>query len=38
MKVSLDNPVTERLLLILRTMRANPNVWTVPARVKMTEN
>lgn len=30
--------MTERLLRILRTMRAKPKVWTVPARVKMREN
>ena len=38
MKVYLDSPVTDLLFLILMTIRANPKVWTVPAKVKINEN
>ena len=38
MKVSLDKPPTDRDFLILSTMRANPNVCTVPDRVNTREN
>lgn len=38
MNISRESPAAERDLVILMTMRANPKVWTVPLRVKITEN
>ena len=38
MNIYLDNPLTERDRVILITIRANPNVCTVPLKVKRTEN
>lgn len=38
MKVSRESPLTDLDLLIFMTMSAKPKVWTVPERVKMTEN
>ncbi len=38
MKVYLDNPPTDLDRLILITINANPNVWTVPESVNTNEN
>lgn len=38
MNIYFERPLTERDLVILITIRANPNVCTVPLNVKMTEN
>ena len=38
MNISLESPATERDLVILMRMSAKPKVWTVPERVKITEN
>jgi len=38
MNVYLDNPPTDRDFLILSIIKANPNVCTVPERVKINEN